>query len=101
MKDALSAQQRVGGSTGPWSNCGGSKTDKFGGKLRNSEQAEQKFRRATGIFWDREDPVTKYEWEYHHSVAEGLTALAVAIRDIYGKLEEIQRDIRSNSMRIS
>ena len=42
--------------------------------MRNSEQAEQKFRRATGIFWDREDPVTKYEWEYHHSVAEGLTA---------------------------
>ena len=69
--------------------------------MRSTDQAEQKFRRAGAIFWDRDDAVTKYEFEYHHSVAEGLTALAVAIRDIYGKLEEIQRDIRSNSMRIS
>jgi len=69
--------------------------------MRNTEQAEQKFRRAGAIFWYRDDEITKFEFEYHHSVAEGLTALTLAIRDIYGKLEEIQRDIRSNSMRIS
>jgi len=44
---------------------------------------------------------TQFEFEYHHSVAEGLTALAAAVRDIYDKLEQIQRDLHSNSIRIS
>jgi len=58
--------------------------------MRNTEQAEQKFRRAGAIFWDRDDGITKFEFEYHHSVAEGLTALTLAIRDIYSK-RRVQR----------
>ena len=69
--------------------------------MRSTDQAEQKFRRAGAIFWDRDDGITKFEFEYHHSVAEGLVALTAAIRGIYNKLEEIQRGIRSNSMRMS
>ena len=69
--------------------------------MRNTEQAEQKFRRATSIYWDRDDGITKFEFEYHHTVAEGLTALAAAVRDIYDKLDQIQRELHSNSMRMS
>jgi hypothetical protein len=69
--------------------------------MRNTEQAEQNFRSASSIFWDRGDSISKFEFEYHHRVAEGLTALAAAVRDIYDKLDEIQREARSNSIRLS
>ena len=76
--------------------------------MRNTQRAEQCFRSALSHTWYTSDGDERHysaESVHHGNVAEGLAALATAIRDIYDKLEAIHNDIRAlgiqNSMKLN
>lgn len=68
--------------------------------MRKTDQAIQEFRYATA--WREErggETVFSAESIHHAHVATGLAQLAEAVRDVYDKLESIQKDIRALSIR--
>ncbi len=65
---------------------------------RKTEQAEQRFQAAASVFWRKEDQnvgAAVHADPHYVYIADGLAILAVAIRDIYDKLEAIHSEVRT------
>jgi hypothetical protein len=66
--------------------------------MRKTDQAQQQFRMASPWSENREgESYFSAESIHHAHVAAGLALLAEAIRDIYDKLESIEKDVRTLS----